>query len=146
MINITEFTSILVLVCEWYLTGKETERCCLCDQHMCGTCIYQKSYSGFTVIYWDSNVKGTTVSSTGVVYCRLPSCSFWPIHLHFYFPLDLSPKSVFTVTKFPLVLGLNQLVFLSVSIVHESGQTHIGDQQRQIILLTRLCSWKELAL
>lgn len=67
MINITEFTAILVLVCEWYLTGKETERRCLCDQHMCGTCIYRKSRSSYTVIYRDCYVKGTFDSSTGVV-------------------------------------------------------------------------------
>jgi len=35
MIDITEFTSILVLMCEWYLTGKNTERHCLCEQRIC---------------------------------------------------------------------------------------------------------------
>lgn len=37
------FTGTLVLMCEWFLTSKKTERRCLC---LNGTCIYQKSLSG----------------------------------------------------------------------------------------------------
>jgi len=33
--NITEFTGILILMCEWYLISKKIERHCLCEQHIC---------------------------------------------------------------------------------------------------------------
>jgi len=35
LMTITEFTSILELMCEWSVTGQKPERCVLSEQHIC---------------------------------------------------------------------------------------------------------------
>jgi len=47
--DITEFTDILELMCEWSCTGKKPERCCLCEQH----CVFMGNSGNFMVIYLD---------------------------------------------------------------------------------------------
>lgn len=52
--------------------------------------------------------------------------------------------SVLALGFLPQVFCFNQLVFLSVCVVHDSHQTDTGDQQRQITLFTQLSSWNFL--
>lgn len=52
--------------------------------------------------------------------------------------------SVLALGFLPQVFCFNQLVFLSVCVVHDSHQTDTGDQQRQITLFTQLSSWNLL--
>jgi len=58
MTDITEFTGILVLMCEWSLTGKKSYHHCFCEEHIC-------VFTGkvILVICWDYCAKGTNVSS-----------------------------------------------------------------------------------
>lgn len=57
LVDITEFTDILVLRCEWYFKGKKIKHCWIA--HLC---FYWKSRSGrFTVIYQIQCVKESHV-------------------------------------------------------------------------------------